>query len=102
MFQNFGEPICNKINNSSILNKTVDNLSIREFNMVKRHAQVTSLKLQVKWKINKLKRVVRKMLMDRELVSVIIPAYNVDKFLGEVCTFVTLSDIYELYDCYYR
>ena len=33
--------------------------------------------------------------MDRELVSVIIPAYNVDKF-GRVCTFVTLSDIYEL------
>lgn len=50
-----------QINNSSILNKTVDNLSIREFNMVKRHAlSLRFFKLQVKWKINKLKRVVRK------------------------------------------
>ena len=50
-----------QINNSSILNKTVDNLSIREFNMVKRHAlSLRFFKLLVKWKINKLKRVVRK------------------------------------------
>lgn len=50
-----------QINNSSILNKTVGNLSIREFNMVKRHAlSLRFFKLQVKWKINKLKRVVRK------------------------------------------
>lgn len=44
-----------------ILNKDVNSLTIREFNSIKRHAaSLRFLKLQVKWKINKLRKIVRK------------------------------------------
>lgn len=48
------------IENLSILDKSENNITIKEFNMVKRHTiSLRFFKLQVKWKINKLKRIVR-------------------------------------------
>ena len=49
------------IENPSILNKSEENITIKEFNTVKRHVvSLRFFKLQVRWKINKLKRIVRK------------------------------------------
>ena len=49
------------IENPKILNRPVENLTSREFNAIKRHAiSLRYFRLQVKWKINKLKRIVRK------------------------------------------
>lgn len=49
------------IENPEILDRPVENLTSREFNAIKRHAiSLRYFRLQVKWKINKLKRIVRK------------------------------------------
>ena len=49
------------IENSDILDQPVESLTIRKFNTVRRHAiSFRFIRLQVKWKINKLKRIVRK------------------------------------------
>ena len=49
------------IENQYILNKNPEDIKIKEFNSIKRHAiSFRYLKLQLKWKINKLKRIVRK------------------------------------------
>lgn len=49
------------IENPDILHKSVETLTVKEFNTVKRHAlSLRFFKLQAKWKINKLKRIVRK------------------------------------------
>lgn len=49
------------IENQDILNKSEENITITEFNRVKRHTvSLRFFKLQVKWKYNKLKRIVRK------------------------------------------
>lgn len=49
------------IENSDILNQPLEHLTIKEFNTVKRHAMsLRFFRLQVKWKINKLKRIARK------------------------------------------
>lgn len=49
------------IENPEILDQPIESLTMKEFNTVKRHAMsLRFFRLQVKWKINKLKRIVRK------------------------------------------
>ena len=49
------------IENLSILDKSEEDITINEFNTVKRHViSFRYFELQVKWKINKLKKIVRK------------------------------------------